>query len=96
MAAKSQATSYEVLLTGSFPAENETMLREVENRLSLHADTSFVLHRQDYDFDLDTTVSKFTASNLSATRLPGADAPLRVKRDLTAVDGRDSEWYGAF
>ncbi|CCA68818.1 hypothetical protein PIIN_02679 [Serendipita indica DSM 11827] len=91
MAAKPAVTSYEVFLTGSFPASDKTMLREVENRLSLHTDTSFVLHRQDYDFALGVT-NDFTTLNAANLRGSGQGAPLRVKRDLTAVDGRSSEW----
>ncbi|CAG7846216.1 SubName: Full=Uncharacterized protein {ECO:0000313/EMBL:CCA68818.1} [Serendipita indica DSM 11827] len=81
MAAKPAVTSYEVFLTGSFPASDKTMLREVENRLSLHTDTSFVLHRQDYDFALGVT-NDFTTLNAANLRGSGQGAPLRDILDL--------------
>ena len=83
--------SFEILLVGSFTAEDGQLLKDVQNRLSLHTESCVLLHREEYQFKLDA-ISRPTAS--TTARFPMADgAPLRARRDLIR-QGQGNEWYG--
>jgi hypothetical protein len=84
--------NYEIVLTGTFPADDEQLLKDVQNRLSLHTDSSVVLHREDYEFRLESNVNgiKVGLSQVSSSATDGV--PLRAKRDLTLPPGSPAEW----
>lgn len=70
--------SFEIILGGSFAADDAQLLKDVQNRLSLHADSSVILHQEHYEFVLDSPLSP-------PTSLPRPDgSSLRAKRDLVA------------
>ncbi|KAG9022293.1 hypothetical protein FS842_006203 [Serendipita sp. 407] len=85
--------SYEIVLTGTLPSADEQLLKDVQNRLSLHTDSSMPLHRIDYEFELETIPQVTGLSTIRASG-PNERAILRAKRDLTATEGNSpgSEW----
>ncbi|KAG8820682.1 hypothetical protein FRB91_009737 [Serendipita sp. 411] len=85
--------SYEIVLTGTLPSADEQLLKDVQNRLSLHTDSSMPLHRIDYEFELETIPQVAGLSTIRASG-PNERAILRAKRDLTATEGNSpgSEW----
>lgn len=80
--------SSEILLVGSFTAEDSQLLKDVQNRLSLHTDSCVLLHREEFQFKLQAAIGPVAAST---SRYPMADgAPLTARRDLIT---HGSEWY---
>ncbi|KAG8833126.1 hypothetical protein FRC17_011308 [Serendipita sp. 399] len=86
--------SYEIVLTGSLPSADEQLLKDVQNRLSLHTDSSVLLHRIDYEFELET-IPQPTGVSIVRASGPNERAILRAKRDLTVTEGGQpgSEWF---
>lgn len=84
--------SYEIVLTGSFPSDNEKLLTDVQNRLSLHTDSSVLLHREEYEFRLQTLLPP---TSFGTTRYQSNEyTVLYAKRDLQVeATGRGSEWF---
>ncbi|KIM20404.1 hypothetical protein M408DRAFT_18588 [Serendipita vermifera MAFF 305830] len=83
--------SSEILLVGSFTAEDNQLLKDVQNRLSLHTDSCVLLHREEYQFKLQAASAPGMTANTA--RYPMADgAPLRARRDLVTASTGANEW----
>jgi len=79
--------SFEITLVGSFPAGDEQLLRDVQNRLTLNTESSVILHREEYEFVLD-----IPGSNRQLSQRPDG-SPLRARRDLTVKSANHGhEW----
>ncbi|PVG02120.1 hypothetical protein CPB86DRAFT_780540 [Serendipita vermifera] len=83
--------NYEIVLAGTFPSDDEQLLKDVQNRLSLHTDSSVVLHREDYEFRLESNVHT-TQFGIAQAISTTDGVPLRAKRDLTISPGSPAEW----
>jgi hypothetical protein len=86
--------SFEILLVGSFSAEDTQLLKDIQNRLSLHTESCVPLHREDYEFQLQATIHP---TGLNPSRFPMAGGvPLRARRDLIVAESAQAhgnEWW---
>lgn len=85
--------SFEIILSGMFPADDPNALETIQNRLSLHTDASQILHRHDLEFHLAPTV-QYNGS-LALPQMPAVDvSSLYLKHDLAKQrDGARGAWY---
>jgi hypothetical protein len=86
--------SYEIILSGTFPADDPNTLKAIQNRLSLHTDICQILDRHDLEFHLAPTV-QYNMGSLALPQMPAADvSSLYLKHDLVKErDGARGAWY---
>lgn len=86
--------SFEIILSGTFPADDSTTLEAIQNRLSLHTDASQILHRHDLEFHLAPTV-QYNMGSLALPQMPAVDvSSLYLKHDLVKQrDDARGAWY---
>ena len=86
--------SFEIILSGMFPADDPNALGTIQNRLSLHTDASQILYRHDLEFHLAPTV-QYNMGSLVLPQMPAVDASsLYLKHDLIKQrDGARGAWY---
>jgi hypothetical protein len=86
--------SFEIILSGTFPADDPNALEAIQNRLSLHTDASQILHRHDLEFHLAPTV-QYNMGSLALPQMPAVDvSSLYLKHDLVKQrEGARGAWY---
>lgn len=86
--------SFEIILSGAFPADDPNILQAIQNRLSLHTDACQILHRHDLEFHLAPTV-QYNMGSLALPQMPAVDiSSLYLKHDLVKQrDGSRGAWY---
>ena len=86
--------SFEMILSGAFPADDPNTLKAIQNRLSLHTDICQILHRHDLEFHLAPTV-QYNMGSLALPQMPAVDvSSLYLKHDLVKQrDGTRGAWY---
>lgn len=86
--------SFEIILSGAFPADDPNILQAIQNRLSLQTDACQILHRHDLEFHLAPTV-QYNMGSLALPQMPAVDiSSLYLKHDLVKQrDGSRGAWY---
>ena len=86
--------SFEITLSGVFPADDPNTLQAIQNRLSLHTDACQILHRHDLEFHLAPTV-QYNMGSLALPQMPAVDvSSLYLKHDLVKQRGGSrGAWY---
>lgn len=85
--------SFEIILSGTFPADDPNTLKAIQNRLSLHTNACQILHRHDLEFHLAPTV-QYNMGSLALPQMPAMDvSSLYLKHDLVKQrDGARGAW----